>query len=96
MDKPCYNGFMSPHNNTRFNGSAVNSPSSYHSDQRELGLAMGRLTDRVNRGLFKYSGLESFKSRRFFKRGLANQVLTLEEVTPRALAGDKKIQTNPL
>lgn len=68
---------MSPHNNTRFNGSGINSPSSYHSDQRELGLAMGRLTDKINGLIYTYSGLRYFKSRRIFKRGIQDDQLSL-------------------
>jgi hypothetical protein len=67
---------MSPHNNARFNGSNVNSKASYHSDQNELGLAMGRLIDRVNRGLFKYSGLHAFYNSRLFFRGLPVEKLS--------------------
>jgi hypothetical protein len=67
---------MSPHNYSRFNGSNVNSPSSYHKGQEELGLAMGRLTDRVNKAVFKYSGLYAFYNSRIFSRGITGDKLS--------------------
>lgn len=67
---------MSPHNYSRFNGSNVNAKASYHSDQNELGLAMGRLTDRITRGLFKYSGLYAFYNSRLFSRGIEGDRLS--------------------
>ena len=67
---------MSPHNHARFNGSNVNAPSSYHSGQNELGLAMGRLIDMINKGLFKYSGLYAFYNSRLFSRGIAGDKLS--------------------
>ena len=51
---------MSPHNNARFNGSKVNAPGSYHSDQNELGLAMERLLSNIGGLLYTYSGLRLF------------------------------------
>jgi hypothetical protein len=67
---------MSPHNNARFNGSKVNSPGSYHSDQNELGLAMERLLSNIGGLVYTYSGLRLFMSRRFFKRGIPDNQLS--------------------
>ena len=67
---------MSPHNHARFNGSNVNAPSSYHSGQNELGLAMERLINRTYRGLYKYSGLYAFYNSRLFFRGLPVEKLS--------------------
>lgn len=67
---------MSPHNNARFNGSRVNSPGSYHSDQAELGLAMEKLLSNIGGLLYTYSGLKLFMSRRFFKRGIPDNQLS--------------------
>lgn len=72
---------MSPHNNTRFNGSKINSPSSYHSGQNELGLAMERLLSNIGGLLYTYSGLRSFRSRRIFKRGIQDNQLTMPPIT---------------
>ncbi len=66
---------MSPHNYTRFNGSSVNSKTSYHTGQNELGLAMERLLNRVYKGMYRYSGLELFYTRRLFERGITNKAL---------------------
>lgn len=66
---------MSPHNYTRFNGSNVNSSNSYHRGQNELGLAMERLLNRVYKGMYRYSGLELFYTRRLFERGITNGAL---------------------
>ncbi len=67
---------MSPHNHARFNGSNVNAPSSYHSGQNELGLAMERLLNRTYKGLYKYSGLYAFYNSRLFSRGLTAEKLS--------------------
>lgn len=67
---------MSPHNHARFNGSNVNAPSSYHSGQNELGLAMERLINRTYKGLYKYSGLYAFYNSRLFSRGLPVEKLS--------------------
>jgi hypothetical protein len=66
---------MSPHNHARFNGSNVNAKNSYHTNQNELGLAFGRGMSYVGKFAYTYSGLNSFISRRFFKRGISNQDL---------------------
>lgn len=72
---------MSPHNNARFNGSKVNSPGSYHSDQNELGLAMEKLLSNIGGLLYTYSGLRLFMSRRIFKRGIQDDKLSLAPKT---------------
>jgi hypothetical protein len=68
---------MSPHNHARFNGANVNSPSSYHSGQNELGLAMGRLTSHIRGLLYTYSGLKAFFTYRLFDRGISADQLSL-------------------
>jgi hypothetical protein len=72
---------MSPHNNTRFNGSNINSKASYHSGQNELGLAMERLLSRIGGLVYTYSGFKHFKSRRIFKRGIQDDQLSLAPKT---------------
>jgi hypothetical protein len=72
---------MSPHNNARFNGSKINRPGSYHSDQNELGLAMEKLLSHISGLLYTYSGLRHFKSRRIFKRGIQDDQLSLAPKT---------------
>lgn len=72
---------MSPHNHTRFNGSNLHSKASYHSNQNELGLAMGRLISYIGGLLYTYSGLRSFRSRRIFKRGIQDSHLHLAPLT---------------
>jgi hypothetical protein len=72
---------MSPHNNTRFNGSNVNSKASYHSSQNELGLAMEKLLSHIGGLLYTYSGLRSLRSRRIFKRGIQDNQLTMPPIT---------------
>ncbi len=68
---------MSPHNHARFNGSNINSPSSYHSGQNELGLAMGRLLSYIGGLLYTYSGLKAFYNYRLFDRGIPDDQLSL-------------------
>jgi hypothetical protein len=72
---------MSPHNHARFNGSSINAPASYHSDQNQLGLAMERLLSHIGGLVYTYSGLRHFKSRRIFKRGIQDDQLSLAPKT---------------
>lgn len=61
---------MSPHNHARFNGSNINSPSSYHTGQNELAIAFGNGVSRVIGFIYMISGLKFFYTRRIFKRGI--------------------------
>ena len=75
---------MSPHNNARFNGSKVNAPGSYHSDQNELGFDIERLLSNIGGLLYTYSGLRLFMSRRFFKRGIPDNELMRPPLDPKS------------
>jgi hypothetical protein len=63
---------MSPHNHARFNGSNINAPHSYHTNQNDLAIAFDNAIHAIGRFVYSKSGLKSFYTRRFFERGIKN------------------------